>query len=151
MAEHRLDGSFGVDRWKRLLGEGGRLRLRMESPDMSPAVRPGDLLTFEEARLVSLRRGDIVLVHSEGACRLRRVHSRALASGGEVFTLAADALPDPPREHGFEDILAHLVSLEREGESLKPHGDSTGKARLRRRVRERLRDLWLNWLLRFGK
>lgn len=147
----RLDGAFGVDRWKRLLGEGGRLRLRMESPDMAPAVQPGDLLDFEEARLMSLRRGDIVLVAAQGACRLRRVHARVLASGGEVFAVKADALAEDPREHGFEDILARLVSLEREGEVLRPQGDSTARARLRRRIRERMRDLWLSWVLRFGR
>lgn len=117
---------------------------------MAPAVRPGDVLEFEEARLMALRRGDIVLVHAEGACRLRRIHSRVLSEGGEVFTVAADALDEPPRRHEFGDLLARLVSLEREGEILRPRGDSTGRARLRRRLRERLKDAWMTVLLRLG-
>ena len=147
----RLDRSFGVDRWKKLLASGGRLKLRMESPDMAPAVQPGDVLEFEEARLMDLRRGDIVLVHAQGACRLRRIRSRALAEGGEVFTVAADALPDPPKRHGFEDLLAKLVRLERDGESLDPRRDSVRKARFRRRLRELLKNAWISFHLRFGR
>jgi len=150
-APRRLDRSFGVDRWKRLLAEGGRLRLRMESRDMAPAIQVGDVLEFEEARLLHLRRGDIVLVHTQGICQLRRVCSRELTRGGEVFTVAADGLGDPPRQHGFEEILARLVSLGRDGETLQPVGDSVPRARLRRRLREHLRQLWFGVLLRFGR
>lgn len=123
----------------------------MESPDMAPAVQPGDVLEFEEARLMDLRRGDLVLVHAQGACRLRRIHARALAEGGEVFTLVADALPEPPKRHGFEEILARVVRLERDGETLRPRGDSVRKARFRRRLREMLKDAWLTLHLRFGR
>ena len=152
MAEEpgRLDPSFSVDRWKRLLGQGGRLRLRMVGSEMVPALQPGDLLEFEEARLMALARGDIVVVHSAGRCLLRRVRSRVLEQGGEVFTVAADGLEEPPLQVGFEEILARLVCLEREGEVLRPAGDSTRRARWRRRLRERVRHLWYSLLLRLG-
>ncbi len=118
---------------------------------MAPAIQVGDVLEFEEARLLHLRRGDVVLVHTQGVCQLRRILSRELARGGEVFTVVADGLADPPRQHGFEEILARLVSLGRDGEVLRPVGDSVPRARLRRRLRQHLRHLWIGMLLRFGR
>ncbi len=82
---------------------------------------------------------------------MRRIRSRELTRGGEVFTVVADGLSEEPRPHGFEEILARLVSLGREGEVLRPVGDSTSRARLRRRLRERLRHLWFGLLLRLGR
>jgi len=146
-----LDRTFSVDRWRRLLGGGGRLRLRMQSADMAPTVLPGDVLQFEEARLLALHRDDIVLVQTRGVCLLRRVCQRVLTEGGERFEVVADGLDEPPTRHGFEEILARLVCLGREGETLRPVGDSVARARRRRRWRERLRSLWYGMLLRLGR
>ncbi len=146
-----LDRTFNVDRWKRLLGGGGRLRLRMQSVDMAPTLLPGDVLELEEARLLGLHRDDVVLVQTRGVCLLRRVCQRVLTEGGERFEVVADGLDAPPTRHGFEEILARLVSLERDGEILRPVGDSVSRARLRRRWRERLGSLWYGLLLRLGR
>ena len=146
-----LDSTFRLDRWKRLLGGGGRLRLRMQSSDMAPIVLPGDILELEEARLLTLDRDDIVLVQTRGICLLRRVCQRLLTEGGERFEVVADGLEAPPTRHGFEEILARLVCLEREGETLRPVGDSVVRARRRRRWRERWKNLWYGLLLRLGR
>lgn len=123
----------------------------MEGSDMAPRVLPGDILEFEEARLLDLRRDDIVLIQTRAGCLLRRILQRVLSEGGERFEVVADGLEAPPTRHGFDEILARLVCLGREGETLRPVGDSVGRSRLRRRWRERLRHLWIGLLLRLGR
>ena len=134
-----------------MLARGERLRLSLTSEDMKPAVLPGDLVEFEEAQLMRIRRGDLVLLYAKGHLRLRRVLSRLTSSGGEFFLLGADALPEGQSRHGFQEILAKVVSIERDGEVLRPAGDAPWNARLRRRLKLWLRNVWHSFLLMVSK
>lgn len=148
MAVNRLDKSFSIDKWRRMLGAGGRLRLSVTSADMIPAVLPGDIVEFEEAQLLHINPGDCVLLYSGGALRLRRIKERLIARSGEEFLLGCDANSDNDGEYHFEDIMAKMIAIERNGQKLKASGDSLAKARLRKAIKEFFRRCYLRlWLL----
>lgn len=147
----RLDRNFDVDSWRNLLARGRRLRLQVQTTDMCPRVKPEDIVELEEAQLMHMRKGDLVLVFSRGTLRLRQIKGRELESGAEIFLVGACQAGVSDSTHSFEEILARVVSIEREGETLRACGDSVWKARGRRKLWRYLRNVWHGWLLHFSK
>jgi hypothetical protein len=103
-----------------VLRSSGKLRLGVTGWSMLPTLWPGDTLIIEQADSTAVSAGDIVLFARE---RRFFVH-RVIASGaGRDIQTRGDAMPkmDPPVSD--RELLGRVISIERNGRSIKPSRD----------------------------
>lgn len=83
---------------------------------MLPVIRPGDVLTVRRHRSGELKPGQVVLYSRNGRLTAHRVLKLPL---GFVLT-QGDSLPtvDPPVK--VQEVVGHVVSIQRNGRELNP-------------------------------
>lgn len=123
-----------ISRWREILARGETVTVPLATSDMLPHVKPGDIVEFKEASLLDLQKGDFVMLYHNGSVLLRRVVRRVTEHSGDVFILSSNKEGSEGR-YEFTGILGKVVSLYRDGEKLRPKGDSVWKARMRRKLK----------------
>lgn len=117
----------------------GERAVVIDDDGLAPDVKRGDVLCFVPVRdLLSLRRGDIVLIRLRGHLLARRFHARTGAHGARVGDSVGyeDQIP-------ISDVLGRAVRCVRKGETRLVWGarDEGGKEPLSHRLRG-----WMNSL-----
>jgi signal peptidase I len=95
------------------------VRLRVTGDCMTPAIRPGDLVTVTWAGARPPRLGDVVLFRAAGGLRLHRLVP-GLPRHGSWLRLKADRAPhwDAPIDRA--DLIGTAVGIQRADQVLRP-------------------------------
>lgn len=105
-----------------LLEQGCNVRFQAPGGSMHPTILDGDIITVQPVLGSDIKRGDIILYHSQGvviAHRVIRIHK----SNNEtpVWILRGDASGACEEQVVAQQVLGRVVSVERRGRSIDPY------------------------------
>ena len=103
-----------------ILGGGSGLRFRARGVSMQPFIRDGDILEVQPPGVAALRRGDVVLCHLGGGRLVAHRVVRIIRenSGATTAVTQGDALTCPDLPVSWEQVLGHVVAVERRGKRI---------------------------------
>jgi signal peptidase I len=120
-----------------LLSRGHTIRFSAPGTSMSPTIRSGETIHVEPVS-GKIRPGDILLYRWERGVRAHRVvRIEGKKQGRLVFILRGDTAGDDERVLA-ENILGRVISLERDGRSIRLRGPAAFVRRALRRGASRI-------------
>lgn len=113
-----------------ILRSGRALRFRATGGSMHPLVRNHDVIVARPAEGSATRLGEVVLYRAaEGRLVVHRVVGRGQNERGESLKIRGDAVKGPPCRVSPSQVLAKVVTVEREGKPISldaPHARIVG-------------------------
>jgi signal peptidase I len=97
-----------------VVGNFGKVRLRVTGSSMIPAIWPGDVIMVRRCEITNLQSGQIVLYRQDGRLRAHRI----VSVQDNILTTRGDALlhDDPPIT--ASDIVGEVVCIAQHGRRL---------------------------------
>jgi hypothetical protein len=105
-----------------LLEQGNSVRFRPGGHSMSPAIRDGEAVTVAPVRASEVRRGDIILYHTERGLIAHRVLKLRGEIDARVFITRGDASTSCDAPVNASQVLGRLICVERNGRRLSLKG-----------------------------
>jgi len=136
-----------VDVVRSVVGAGGAVRFRADGDSMRPTIRGGEIVTaapIVDGRIVA---GDVLLFRSAGRVLAHRVIAIDATAADRIVCLRGDAKTGCDAPARVSQIVARVVSVERNGRTIRLDGIA---ARLTYRVRAAVSRIWfgLTWMMR---
>ena len=93
----------------------GRVRLRVSGTSMAPAIRPGDLLSVEAAKLEQVSPGEIVVFAREGRLIAHRLVAKTETTGERYLVTRGDRTRRNDFLVSSAELVGRVTSIERGG------------------------------------
>jgi signal peptidase len=110
-AKHKL----GCDLAAQVVSDFGRVCLRVSGTSMVPAIRPGDLISVERARMMELSAGEIVVFAREDRLVVHRLVAKTESKGAGYLVTRGDRTRRNDALVSSAELLGRVTHIERGG------------------------------------
>ncbi len=105
-----------------ILSRGSCLRFRARGGSMSPFIRDGDVLKVKPAEVSEIKLGDVIFCRTGNRIVAHRVIKKVSENGKGFLVTKGDSSPNSDEPLHPEDLLGKVVTVERNGLSLRFDG-----------------------------
>lgn len=105
-----------------ILNRGSYLRFRARGESMHPFIRDGDILKVKPVEVSEIKLGDVVFYRTERRIVAHRVIKKTFNNGKAFLVTKGDSSPSSDNPVYPEDLLGKVVTVKRNGLSLRLDG-----------------------------